>query len=106
VEPLEEIAIPRLSSDQIAELCEIAENSARAHILSRVPSRKISTLNITVETEGTKPVSVTIEVQVTLSPLMNDYNVEELVNEAKDKAFSSVKNHLERLICKSKKQFL
>lgn len=94
---MEKIGIPKLSSEQVATLCEIAEKAARSHILSKVPSRRISTLNITVETEGSKPVSVSVDVEVTLSPLMKKYDVEKLVNEAKEKAFSSVKDYLEKL---------
>ncbi|MEA2089817.1 MAG: DUF3194 domain-containing protein [Thermoproteota archaeon] len=100
---MEEIGIPKLSLEQIATLCEIAERAARIYILSKVPSRRISTLNITVETGGAKPVSVTMDVEVTLSPLMKNYDVEKLVSKAKEKAFSSVKKHLEKLACKSKK---
>ena len=100
---MEEIGIPKLTSKQVEELCEIAEETAREYILSKVPSRRVSTLNITVDTEGTKPITVSVDVEVTLSPLMKNYNVEELTREATKKAFASVERYLRELTCKSKK---
>ncbi len=100
---MEEIGIPELTSEQVEELCEIAEEAAREYILSKVPSRRVSTLNITVDTEGTKPITVSVDVEVTLSPLMKNYNVEELTREATKKAFASVERYLRELTCKSKK---
>jgi len=100
---LEEIGIPELTSEQVEKLCEIAEKAAREYILSKVPSRRVSTLNITVDTEGTKPITVSVDVEVTLSPLMKNYNIEELTREATKKAFASVERYLRELTCKSKK---
>lgn len=100
---MEEIGIPELTSKQVEELCEIAEETAREYILSKVPSRRVSTLNITVDTEGTKPITVSVDVEVTLSPLMKNYNVEELTREATKKAFASAERYLRELTCKSKK---
>ena len=100
---MEEIGIPELTLDQMEELCEIAEETAREYILSKVPSRRISTLNVTVDAEGTKPVTVNIEVEVILSPLMKNFDVEKLVNETKERAFASVEKYLRKLSCKSTK---
>mgnify|MGYP002397184195 CR=1 FL=1 len=100
---LEEIGIPELTSEQRQELCEIGEKAARSHILSRIPSRKISTLDITIETEGTKPITVNVDVEIVLSPLMKDYDVEKLADEAKEKAFTSVESYLRKLACRSTK---
>ncbi|MFQ5999188.1 MAG: DUF3194 domain-containing protein [Candidatus Bathyarchaeia archaeon] len=100
---MEDIGIPELTSEQVEELCEIAEEAAREYILSKVPSRRVSTLNIIVDTEGTKPITVSVDVEVTLSPLMKNYNVEELTREAMKKAFASVERYLRELTCKSNK---
>jgi len=100
---LEEIGIPELTSEQVEELCEIAEGAAREYILSKVPARRVSVLNITVDTEGTKPITVTVDVEVTLSPLMKNYNVEKLTKEATKVAFDSIEKHLRELACKSTK---
>lgn len=100
---LKQISIPELTSEQIEELCEVAEKAAREYVLSRVLSRRISVLNITVETEGTKPVSVNIDVKITLSSLMKNYDVKKLANEAMKKAFASIEKCLREFACKSTK---
>jgi len=100
---LEEIGIPELTPEQLEKLCEIGEKAAREHVLSKVSSGKISVLNISIDTEGTKPVTVSIDVEISLSPLMKDYNVEKLAKEATEKAFSSIKEYLSELTCKSTK---
>jgi len=100
---LEEIGIPELTSKQVQELCEIGEKAARNHILSKIPTRRISTLNITIDTDGAKPITVNVDVEIVLSPLMKDYDVERLADEAKEKAFVSIEDYLRKLACKSTK---
>lgn len=99
--PLEEIGISELTSEQVETLCAIAEKAARDHVLSEVPSRKVSALNITVDTEGLKPVTVNVEVEITLSPLMKSYDVKKLAKEATKQAFNAVEAYLRELACKS-----
>jgi len=94
--------IPKLTDDQIEEICEIAEEAARKYILSKVPLKKISDFDITVETEGLKPLNISVEINLELSPLMRDYDVNKLVEEAVKKAFEAVDNHLKGLSCRSK----
>ena len=94
--------IPKLTDDQIEEICEIAEEAARKYILSKVPLKKISDFDITVETEGLKPLNISVEINLELSPLMRDYDVNKLVKEAVKKAFKAVDNHLKGLSCRSK----
>jgi len=100
---LEEIGIPELTSEQLEKLCEIGEKTAREHVLSKVSSRKISALNISIDTEGTKPITVNIDVEISLSSLMKGCNVEKLAKEATEKAFASIKKYLSELACKSTK---
>jgi len=100
---LEEIGIPELTSEHVEELCEVAEKAAREYILSKLPQHKISVLNITVETEGTKPITVNVDVEISLSPLLKNCDVEKLANEATRRAFVSVERYLRELACKSVK---
>jgi len=100
---LEEIGIPELTPEQLAKLCEIGEKAARQHALSKVSSRQISALDISIDTEGTKPVTVNIDVEINLSPLMKNFNAEKLAKEATEKAFASIKEYLSELACKSLK---
>jgi hypothetical protein len=98
-----ELGIPELNSTQIEELCSSVEKTAREYVLSKISPKRIEELNISVETEGTKPVKLTVEVDVSLSPLMKNLDVQKLVEEAVKEAFTSAENHLKELPCHSKK---
>ena len=100
---MEEIGIPRLTPEQVEELCEIAERVARKYILSKITLGRISVLNITVDTEGTKPVTVSVDIDLNLSPQMKGYNVKKLADEATQQAFASIEEHLRKIACKSTK---
>ncbi len=98
---LAEIDIAELTDEQLQELCETGEKAARAYIMSRVPKKEISTLDITVDTEGRKPITVNVEVETTLSPSIKDVNVDKLAKEAVEKAFEAIERYLRELSCKS-----
>ncbi len=98
-----EIGIPELKSEQIEELCSIVEKTARQYLISKVSQKRIEALNISVETEGTKPVRLTVDIDVSLSPIMKKFNVQKLVDEAIKEAFTSAENYLRELKCHSKK---
>jgi len=100
---LEEIGISELAPEQVETLCAVAEKAARDYVLSKVPSRKVSVLNITVDAEGLKPVTVNVEVEIILSPLMKNYDVEKLARKATEQAFEAVEAYLRELKCKSKR---
>lgn len=100
---MEEIGIPELTIEQVAELCERAEQAARDYVLSKVPTSRIATLDVTVDAEGTKPVTANVDVTVVLSPIMKDFDVEALTKEATKRAFVHIEEYLRELGCKSKK---
>ena len=100
---MEELGLPELTSEQIEELCTIAEEAAREFVLSRVPSKRIETINISVEAEGSKPMTFTVDIDIVLSPLMKDFNVQKLVDEAVKEAFTSIEKYLRKLSCHSQK---
>lgn len=99
---MEEIGLPELTRKQVEEICEVAEKAAREYILSRVSLRRISSFDITVEAEGSKPLTITVDVQIELSPLMKNYDVQKLVEEATKEAFTSAERHMRKLACSSK----
>ena len=76
--------------------------TARDYILSRVTPQKISALEIIVETAGLKPVTVSIDVELALSPLMEKYNAGKLADEATKRAFEAIEQYFRELSCKSK----
>jgi hypothetical protein len=100
---LEEIGIPRLTPEQVEELCKVAESAARKYILSRIPVKQISVLNIAVDIEGTKPITVNINTELNLLPEMKGYNVKKLADEATQQAFASIEKHLRKIACESTK---
>ena len=100
---MKETGILELTLEQVEELCEIAEETAREYVLSKVPPRRISTLNVTVDAEGTKPITINVDVKVVLSPLMKNFDVEKLVKEATERAFASIEKYLRKLSCESTK---
>ena len=95
--------MPELTSEQIEELCLAAEKAAREYVLSKVPSKRIETLNISIETEITKPLTLTVEVEILLSPLMKDFDAQKLADEAMKEAFISAEKYLRELKCHSQK---
>jgi hypothetical protein len=100
---LTENGVPKLTLDQITELSEIAENVARKYILSKVPKRRIVTLDVSVDAEGIKTIKIDVGVTVVLSPLMKGFDVDTLINEAIKQAFVKIEEYLRDLKCKYKK---
>ena len=94
---MEEIGISDLSNQQLEKLCEIAEKAARDYVTSKVSIRRISQLDISVNTEDRNPVTVNVEVELVLSPLMKDYDVDKLAADAIEKAFSAISTYLREL---------
>ncbi len=100
---MEEMGLPELTSEQMEKLCEIAEQAAREHILSKLTSNKISSLDVTIDTEGTHPITVSVDVRVNLVRNERSSDVDKLVNEATKKAFMAVEEYLRTIACESRK---
>ena len=94
---MEELGIPDLTTEQIETLCATAKNAVRARLLSEVPAKMVEKLDISVEAIGAKPVSMTVEVDLVLSPKMKDFDVDKLVNEAVKEAHNASENYLRKL---------
>jgi hypothetical protein len=94
---VEELGIPELTTEQIETLCSTAENAAREHVLSKVPSKMVEKLNISVEANGTKPVNLAVEIDLTLSQQMKDFDAKALASEAVKEALKAGENYLRKL---------
>jgi hypothetical protein len=94
---VEELGIPELTSEQIEELCSIAEDTARKNVLSKVSQKRIETLNVSAEAEGTKPISLAVDLDIVLSSTMKDFDVRKLVDEALKAAFTAAEKYLRNL---------
>ena len=92
-----ELGIPELTNEQIEELCQTAENAARKHVLSKVSQKLVKKLDISVEAEGAKPVSLTVEVNLALSPEAKGFDEKKLAEEAVKKAFEAIETYLRKL---------
>ena len=92
-----ELGFPELSTEQIELLCQTTEDAARKHILSKVSNKDIDRLEIAVEVEGTKPVNVTIEIDLLLSKETKNIDAEALVKQAIDAAHNASENFLRQI---------
>lgn len=103
MEFLQEIGIPKLTEDQMQTLSEIVEKAARDYVMSKVPQRRVSKLDIVVETIGSKPVTISVDVDLVLSPLIRKTcNAERLANEASEVALEAAEEYLRETHCRSK----
>ncbi len=92
-----ELGIPELTTEQIETLCQTAENAARKAVLAKVSSKIVDKLDVSVEAEGSKPINVTVEIDLTLTPEAKGVNPEELVKQAAGLAHQAAEKYLRSL---------
>jgi len=93
---MDELGFPELSTEQIELLCQTAEDAARKSILSKVSNKDIDRLDIAVEVEGTKPVNVTVEINLLLAK-STGINAEPVVEAAVAEAHKATETFLRKL---------
>jgi hypothetical protein len=98
-----DLGMPELTSEQIERLCTLAEEAARKYIHSRMSKKNIETLNVTAEVQGARPVNLAVDVDISLSPSVKDFDVQKLADEAVNEAFKSAEKYLRELTCHSQK---
>ena len=94
---VEELELLELTTEQTETLCTTAENAARKHVLSKVPTKNLERLNVIVEAEGSKPLNLTIEVNLELAAQAKGVNAKNLADEAAKQALASAENYLRNL---------
>ncbi len=99
---MKHIGIPELTSEQTEQLCIIAEEAARKYVHLQISKKNIEALNISVELEGTKPVTLTVDVDIDLPPSMRNL-AQKLADKAIKEAFNSAEKYLRELACLSQK---
>ena len=92
-----ELGFPELTTEQIELLCSTAENAARKYILSKISNKDIDRLDISVEADGSKPVKVTVEIDLILAPQTKDVDAEAVVKEAVEEAHRATENFLRKI---------
>ena len=94
---VEELELPELTTEQTETLCSTAEDAARKHILSKATSKNIENLSISVEAEGSKPLNLSIEVDLTLGARANGIDPKILADEAAKQALRAAENYMRNL---------
>ncbi|MGD8565461.1 MAG: DUF3194 domain-containing protein [Candidatus Bathyarchaeota archaeon] len=97
---MEEQIKQKLSNQQIEEICLISEKTVRKHVLSKISPKKIKNLIISVETKGSKHITLTIEVNIALSTSMHDYDIKKLSEESIKEGFKSAEKYMRELRCR------
>jgi post-segregation antitoxin (ccd killing protein) len=92
-----ELGIPELTTEQIETLCSTAENAAKKYVLSKVSSKMVDRLDISVEAVGSKPVNVTVEIDLALSPQAKGIDAQTLVKEAINEAHIASEKYLRKI---------
>ena len=92
-----ELGIPELTTEQIETLCSTSENAARKYVLSKVSSKMVDRLDISVEAVGSKPVNVTVEIDLALSPQAEGIDAQTLVKEAVNEAHIASEKYLRKI---------
>ena len=92
-----ELGFPELTTEQIELLCSTAEDAARKYVLSKVSHKNIDRLDISVEADGSKPVNVTVEIDLILAPQTKDVDAEAVVKEAVEEAHRATENFLRKI---------
>jgi hypothetical protein len=75
------------TTDEIEQICSAAEEAAKKHLLSKVPLKRVSDLDVTVDAVGDKPLVVSVDVAIELES--GNQDSQSLVDEATELAFSA-----------------
>jgi hypothetical protein len=92
-----DLGIPELTEEQIEEVSQAAEDAARKHVFSKISQKLVERLDISVEAEGAKPISFTVEVDLVLLPEAKGFSEKALVDEAVKAAFEAIETYLRKL---------
>jgi len=95
---VQDMGLPELSSEQIEQLCTVAEEAARKYILSKISKKEANRIDVAVEAVGAKPVNLEVEIDLELSPQSGVVDSAAIVNEAIREAFKAGESFLRKLV--------
>ena len=95
---MQDMGLPELSSEQIEQLCTVAEEAARKYILSKISKKEANRIEVAVEAVGAKPVNLEVEIDLELSPQSGVVDSAAIVNEAIREAFKAGESFLRKLV--------
>lgn len=91
----------RPSSTEIEELCTTAEEAVEHVLANQIGLKRIEDLQVTIRAEGAKPLRLTIDVSLSSSRPFRQ--LDSVLNEATDAAFSAVERKaLDLKLCRKK----
>jgi len=94
---VDKLELPELTTEQTETLCTLSEDAARKYVLSKITQKNLETLNVTVEAEGSKPLNLSIEVDLQLTAKAKDTEAKDLADEAAKQALNAAENYLRKL---------
>ena len=87
--------IRELTTEEVEQICTVAEEAARKHLLLKIPLKRLSDIDVTVDAFGGKPLVVNIDVAIELAG--GNQDLQPLVDEATDLAFSAAEAKVKEL---------
>ncbi|MCD6514787.1 MAG: DUF3194 domain-containing protein [Candidatus Asgardarchaeum sp.] len=91
-----DIGLPELTLETIEEIAELVEKRIRNYIFSKIGKENVYDIDVTVSIEHDETLDVTIDIDLTLSPLFRDIK-EKLETEALDIAFECLEKRLREI---------
>ncbi|MDR2203809.1 MAG: DUF3194 domain-containing protein [Nitrososphaerota archaeon] len=92
------LGFSELTTEQIETLCKIAEDVARKYIQVKISSKLVDRLDIIVDAQGSKPLDLSVEINLLLNEVAKGVDADALVNEAVAQAHLAIENFLRNLI--------
>jgi hypothetical protein len=92
-----DLGFPELTTEQTELLSQTAEEAAKKFILGKVNKKDLDTLDIAVEVAGTKPVDVTVEIELLLAKSAKGIDAEAIVKAAVTEAQAASEKFLRQL---------
>ena len=83
------------TEDEVEKICMAAEEAARTEILRKVPLKRVSDLEVTIEAIADKP--LTLNIDVSLELLLADEKLQSLVDKATEAAFTAAESKVREL---------
>jgi hypothetical protein len=95
------LGVRNLTTEQLGDVCEIADRAVRDFVFSKVKPRLVEDLEVAVDAEGSGPVTIVVDVSLSLKPSAGRIDVKRLVDEAGERAVQAVEDKLREISCKS-----
>jgi len=90
------IGLPELEDEQIMAVVEAGEKAARDYVLSRLPAKKVYDMGICIQAEGSKPLTITVDVELRIASSAK-VDPDQLAREAAKKAMEAIEAKLREL---------